>query len=98
VSWSKVCSPIAEGGLGVRNLLLFNRALLEEWLWCYAFKREALWRVVVDCKYGSLWNGWPSGEVNGLHGVVLWKFIGEGWGEFSSHTSLEVGDGSKVRF
>ena len=24
VSWSKVCSLILEGGLGVRNLLLFN--------------------------------------------------------------------------
>lgn len=28
VSWSKVCSSISEGGLGVRNLLMFNRALL----------------------------------------------------------------------
>jgi hypothetical protein len=28
VSWSKVCSSISEGGLGVQNLLMFNRALL----------------------------------------------------------------------
>jgi hypothetical protein len=28
VSWSKVCSQIFEGGLGVWNLLMFNRALL----------------------------------------------------------------------
>jgi hypothetical protein len=28
VSWSKVCAPISEGGLEVRNLLVFNRALL----------------------------------------------------------------------
>jgi hypothetical protein len=27
VSWSKVCSPISEGGLGVQNLMLFNRSL-----------------------------------------------------------------------
>jgi hypothetical protein len=26
VSWSKVCSPITEGGLEVRNLLWFNLA------------------------------------------------------------------------
>jgi hypothetical protein len=32
VSWSKVCSPISEGGLGIRNLLMFNRALLGKWL------------------------------------------------------------------
>jgi hypothetical protein len=30
VSWSKVCSSISKGGLGVRNLLLFNRALLRK--------------------------------------------------------------------
>jgi hypothetical protein len=23
VSWSKVCSPISEGGLGIRNLMMF---------------------------------------------------------------------------
>jgi hypothetical protein len=28
VSWDKVCSPIFEGGLGIRNLRMFNCALL----------------------------------------------------------------------
>ena len=28
VSWDKVCSPIFEGGLGIKNLRVFNRALL----------------------------------------------------------------------
>jgi hypothetical protein len=28
VNWSKVCSPISEGGLDIHNLLKFNRALL----------------------------------------------------------------------
>jgi hypothetical protein len=30
-SWSTVCSPILEGGLGIRNLT-FNKALLGKWL------------------------------------------------------------------
>jgi len=30
--------------------------------------------------------------------VELWKNIRKDWGKFSSHTSFEVGDGSKVRF
>jgi hypothetical protein len=30
ISWSKVCSPIYEVGLGVRNLRMFNRALLRK--------------------------------------------------------------------
>jgi hypothetical protein len=32
VSWSKVCSTNFEGGLGIQNLRIFNRALLGKWL------------------------------------------------------------------
>jgi hypothetical protein len=42
VSWSKVCSHIYEGSLGIRNLRIFNWALLEKWLWRYAHERERL--------------------------------------------------------
>ena len=32
VNWPKVCSPVWEGGFGIRNLRCFNRALLGKWL------------------------------------------------------------------
>jgi hypothetical protein len=57
---STVCSPISEGGLGIWNLIIFNKALLGKWLWRYVHEREALWRSVVDAKYGSTWAGWCS--------------------------------------
>lgn len=28
VKWNKVCTPISSGGMGVRNLKIFNKALL----------------------------------------------------------------------
>jgi hypothetical protein len=43
VSCHKVCTPISEGGLGIRNLLRFNHALLDKWLWRYGIEREAWW-------------------------------------------------------
>jgi hypothetical protein len=58
VSWDKVCSLISKGGLEIRNLRVFNCALLGKWLWCFGSERDAWWRVVVDCKYGSLWVWW----------------------------------------
>jgi hypothetical protein len=54
VSWSKFCFSISKGGLGIRNLLVFNCALLGKWLWRYGCGREAWLRVVVDSKSRSL--------------------------------------------
>jgi hypothetical protein len=60
VKWDTICSPISNGGLAVRNLKLFNAALLGKWLWRYGLDREALWRRVVDGKYTSLESGWST--------------------------------------
>jgi hypothetical protein len=98
VSWSKVCSPISEGGLGIRNLMVFNRALLGKWLWRYGLEREAWWRIAVDSKYGSLWGGWCSLEPAGAFGVGLWKNIRKGWEKFLAFTRFLVGDGSRISF
>ena len=53
VNWTKVCSPIHEGGLGIWNLRLFNRALIGKWQWHFASESGARWRKVVEAKYGS---------------------------------------------
>jgi hypothetical protein len=79
VNWAKVCSPTSEGGLGIRNLRMFNRALLSKWLWWYGIERDAWWRVVVDSKYDSYWGGWRSFESTKGFGVGVRKFISKGW-------------------
>ena len=38
--------------LGDRKVRLFNEALLGKWLWRFAFERDALWRQVIEVKYG----------------------------------------------
>ena len=62
VSWRNVCEPLQNGGLGIRNLVHFNQELLGKWLWYYALEGDALWRRVIDTKYGSMWGGWCSNQ------------------------------------
>jgi len=35
---------------------------------------------------------------HGMQGVGFWKNIRRVWGELSSHTRFEMGDGSKIHF
>jgi len=56
---------------GIRNLVMFNQALLGKWLWHYGFEREAWQRIAVDSKFDSLWGGWCSLERAGAFGVRL---------------------------
>jgi hypothetical protein len=98
VDWDTVCSPISEGGLGIRNVRKFNQALLGKWLWRCAHEGEAWWRSVLVAKYGSTWGGWRFCDITEAHGVGLWKFICMGWRNFKRHFRFDPGDGSKISF
>ncbi|XP_009599850.2 uncharacterized protein [Nicotiana tomentosiformis] len=53
VNWQTVTSPKKWGGLGVKDLRVFNRALLGKWLWRFGVEEHALWREVIAEKYDS---------------------------------------------
>lgn len=43
VSWRQVCLPKEEGGLGLRDLRSWNKALLAKTLWNIHMKKDPLW-------------------------------------------------------
>jgi len=49
-------------------MIQFNRALLGKWR--FAMEMDALWRKVVDIKYGSMRGGWCSKECGSVLGGV----------------------------
>ena len=93
-----MCQPLKSGGLGFRNLRLFNRVLLGKWLWRYENEVDAFWRKLIFSKYGNSHGDWTIREVLGPYGVSLWKHIRKDWGHFAKHVHVEVGDGAKTRF
>ena len=78
--------PIANGGLGIRKLTTFNKALLGKWLWRFGIEENRLWRRVVAGKFGEEWEGVlmvvVCGEVSGRVGKFSTKMssIRLGWG------------------
>ena len=98
VNLAKVCRPLQVGGLGIRRLGNFNSALLGKWLWRYGMETDALWRRVVEEKYGNIWGGWCTKKVTNPYGVSLWRYIRSGWLNFSKFLVYDVGDGTRVKF
>lgn len=68
VKWSRVCTPRKEGGLGVRDIKLFNLSLLAKWRWRLLGEDDQVWKWVLREKYGDRVCGvmdgssesWPS--------------------------------------
>ena len=54
VGWDKVCAPLKNGGLGVRKLTTFNKALLGKWLWQFMIEETRFWRWVVAQVWGRM--------------------------------------------
>ena len=97
VGWDKVCAPLKNGGLGLRKLISFNKALLGNWLWRFGIEKTRLWRKVVALKFGEEWGGWTSKLGRGVHGCGLWRSIRMGWEDFSKNIHFEVGVGDRVK-
>ena len=69
-------------------MVLFNKSLLGKWLWRYAMERNALWRRIIEAKYGSMWWGWCS---KGLMGLVYGNISERGGKTFILLLSLRWG-------
>ena len=101
VRWPIVCVDKRKGGLGVKSLGTFNKALLGKWVWCFANERKVLWNRVIRRKYGEEregWRSWEAREAREAYGVRLWKAISKMGHLVTPSFDFVVGDGKKVRF
>lgn len=95
VSWSRICRPKSEGGLGVRNLDSFNVALLSKWRWRMLHEHDQLWCKVLLSKYGD----GMSSKASPWWKDLLKTCVGAPSGFwFENNLSWRIGEGNNTLF
>ena len=51
IAWDTACTPKKHGGLGVKNLNLWNNACIAKLVWAVAKKKDHLWILWVHGRY-----------------------------------------------
>jgi hypothetical protein len=105
VSWDRICQPKEKGGLGIKNLELFNDSLLCKWKWRCLIDIEAPWYHLLQFRYGSLAGNLlrQDGRIGVKKGSIWWRDIWrlgseEDGGWFGSNISNIIGDGVNLDF
>ncbi|XP_019432100.1 PREDICTED: uncharacterized protein LOC109339150 [Lupinus angustifolius] len=100
IAWDTIYKPKKNGGLGVKNLAIFNKALLCKWKWRRLKEPISLWVSILNSKYGT--------GLDLLHSsgdFVWWKYLGSlsrdldcVGADFEQNVSKVIGDGNSTRF
>ncbi|KAL0298053.1 UNVERIFIED_CONTAM: Retrovirus-related Pol polyprotein from type-2 retrotransposable element R2DM [Sesamum angustifolium] len=94
VAWEAVCRPIDEGGLGIKDILALNRALMSKHLWAVIKQdRTSLWVdwiIKVRLRECSIWT------VKDNKGAWGWRKMLSLRHYLMPHIHYRVGDGDSI--
>ncbi|GKC59563.1 hypothetical protein Tco_1087161 [Tanacetum coccineum] len=94
VAWKSVCKPKNQGGLGLKDLMMWNKALFIKHLWNIANKKDTLWVKWVN-----------TVKLKGVSVWVVQKEECDSWGWknlltirdlIKSHILYKIGDGENT--
>lgn len=59
ISWTKICNNKEDEGLGVKDIGMFNKALLLKWKWRILVDKEAHWSNIFKRKNTQIYSDSP---------------------------------------
>jgi hypothetical protein len=94
VAWNKICKPKKQGGLGVLNLEVQNKALLLKTLDKFYNNVDVPWVQLVKVKY------YNNGTLPGMspHGSFWWRAHLKLLGAYKAMTRCNLGNGKTAYF
>lgn len=95
IAWDKLCRDIEDGGLGVRDLKLFNEALLLKTVWQLASGQNKIWVAVMRAKYCPRKGIWGGKDARGAS--AMWRSVQQLKAFFKDDIRWHVGDGMGIR-
>ena len=104
VDWNSVCNLKENGGLGIVDLKLRNRALLNKWIWRYGEESDAMWKSIIVSKYGGESDGLTPCIGNQRRFSKLWTNITKPFCQQRNQIGAPsdcrycLGDGRNIRF
>ena len=101
VAWSQVCAAKERGGLGVKDITAFNKALLIKWKWMMFHYPDQLWNRILTSKYGG-WRGLEEGSTR-KHFSCWWSDLRStinhsSMADVSSQFIWKLGRGDQILF
>ena len=93
-SWEILCKSKSEGGMGFKDLVRFNEAMLAKQIWRLQTEKESLLYKVFSTKY------FPSGsvfEARSSRGSFAWQSLLKARHVIDKGMLWRVGDGSQIR-
>ena len=101
VSRGNICRPPGEGGLGIKDIRMFNYALMEKWKWRLMSDEKGKWKDILESKY-MIKSG--ISHVQPCYHSWWWRDLeeicreGNGVGWFQQAVTWNVRSGDLVRF